>query len=352
MKDNYLLRQIVGHDVQLNYLAQLIKNDTLPHAMLFSGPSGVGKRKIARAFGASLLTLNQDEETTNYNLRLVSSGNHPDLLFVSPHPEKHEIYVDDIRELCLKLALKPYSSPYIIAIIDNAELMNISACNALLKTLEEPAPCSKLILVSSTAHKIPETIISRCQTFFFGELPTNDLESLVTDVSSDLELSSQTKESLVSILNNSVGRDISSSGSLEALELDQFVDSRTFKFTDKKKAKKHLEAISQRYKDYVSSFTHLMNLDLDNAPSAHYPVALAAEVAKEPESSLQWRALHKALRARMMNAKHGHLHKWAELIELAEQTEKLIRTRNLNPHLQLTTLFVDIYRTAAASPLS
>ena len=84
------------------------------------------------------------------------------------------------------------------------------------------------------------------------------------------------------------------------------------------------------------------------APPMTEVIKKAAEVAKESDSPLQWRALHQALRARLRAAKHSQQPSWAEMIEASERTEKLIIDRNLNPQLQLTALFVDIYRIAAS----
>ena len=343
MSEQSPLRKIIGHSTQIEYLDRLIDNDLVPHALLFSGPKGVGKRSVARSFAAKLLTGSEDNASREHSLKLIAAGNHPDLIFVNPDPEKQEIYVDDVRELCSKLMLKPYCSPYIIAIIDQAELMNLSACNALLKTLEEPPSASKIILTTSAAHRVPETIVSRCQPFFFGELEFEDLRELIADISLRLELSNHSQSTLLSMVQGAA-----SSGTLNALNLKQLVDNRTLEFREPKRSKQHLEEISTRYTDLLKLFNNLISLE-ENAPSANYPVSLASEIAKDPTSSLVWRALHHTLRSKLLRVDKTNQSAWADLIEAAERTEKLIIDRNLNPQLQLTSFFLDVYRTAASS---
>lgn len=301
-----LMDTVFGHNIQKQYLLNLLNKNLVPHAMLFSGPSGVGKRTLARAFAASLLLQNKNQEASKHSDRLVASGNHPDLIFVNAKQEKREIYVDDVRGLCSKLALKPYSSEYIIAIIDQADLMNIAACNALLKTLEEPSQHCKIILISSSSHKLPETILSRCQPFFFGELDKSDLEMLIGLITKELSLSEDTRNALLSIIINDTCSGhvelTSNSGSLETLQLDEYVDTRTLKMIEYKKAKRHLEELSDTYKRYVKLFTSLTDLESDNAPSASYPIHLASELSKETDNHVQWRTLYMIIRRKLIQA--------------------------------------------------
>lgn len=153
----------------------------LPHGLLFSGPSGLGKCQFAATLAAALLCRRPTEHGLPCGAceacRLVQAGTHPDLLQVSPLPEKQYIVVDQIRELCAGLALKSHGGGYQIATIVPAEQMNTAAANGLLKTLEEPSDNTLLILVTEQPGRLPATIRSRCQQLRFPVPATDATES-------------------------------------------------------------------------------------------------------------------------------------------------------------------------------
>jgi len=151
-----------------------------PHAILLSGPAGLGKLQLAQEMAAALLCLQPrtesaaDAETAMAcglcrSCQLFKSGAHPDYRYVSFIPkDKSEdlrtvIIIDQIRELIGSMQLTNGLSPRKVALINPAEAMNRSAANALLKTLEEPAGEVVLLLVSHDASRLPATIRSRCQ---------------------------------------------------------------------------------------------------------------------------------------------------------------------------------------------
>lgn len=139
----------------------------LAHALLLSGPAGLGKGLFARQL-ANLLVCEQGVEVDApcgqcKACRLVQAGSHPDIKCIEPEEPGKQLKVEQIRALGSGSVLTAQESGYRVFIIDPADAMNAAAANALLKTLEEPVPSALLILVSSQPHRLPATIISRCQ---------------------------------------------------------------------------------------------------------------------------------------------------------------------------------------------
>ena len=149
----------------------------LPHGLLFSGPGGIGKRHFAAALAAALLCRRPAADGQACGgceaCRLIQAGTHPDLLQVSPLPDKQHIVVDQIRDLCASLALKSHAGGYQIATIVPAEQMNTAAANGLLKTLEEPSDNTLLILIAEQPGRLPATVRSRCQQLRFPVPPAD-----------------------------------------------------------------------------------------------------------------------------------------------------------------------------------
>ena len=147
--------------------------DRLPHALLFTGPDGVGKRALAMAFIQATLcdrARGANPACGQCNpCRQVLAGSHPDLRIVEPDEEgkTFTLKVDQIRELVRFMVLKSQYGGSRFALIDPADAMNENAAIALLKTLEEPGPDSVLILLSALPGKLPATIRSRCQAVAF-----------------------------------------------------------------------------------------------------------------------------------------------------------------------------------------
>lgn len=145
------------------------------HALLICGPSRLGKRAVAERMAAHVLGADRDARAAS----LVAAGTHPDLRLVGLVPNKEgtrlrtEIVIEQMRELSSKLSLTPQYGGAQVAIVDPADAINHAACNALLKTLEEPQPGRYLWLVAADPARLPATIRSRCQRLEF-RLPPRD----------------------------------------------------------------------------------------------------------------------------------------------------------------------------------
>lgn len=145
------------------------------HALLLCGPALLGKRAVAERLAQHVLGCGQDPRAQ----RLFAAGTHPDYSAIGFIPTKDgsrlrsEIVIEQIRELSAKLALTPQYGASRVALIDPADAINHAACNALLKTLEEPQPGRYLWLVAANPMRLPATIRSRCQRLEF-RLPPHD----------------------------------------------------------------------------------------------------------------------------------------------------------------------------------
>ena len=143
--------------------------DHFPHALLLTGPLGVGKRLLVEALGRSLLCPRTDAQGFACgqcpDCLLLAAGTHPDLIQVGPDEETKsgEIKVDAIRALAGTEGLTAHRGGWKLIVIDPAHRLNLSAANALLKTLEEPAPSTLICLVSEQPSRLLATIRSRCQ---------------------------------------------------------------------------------------------------------------------------------------------------------------------------------------------
>lgn len=151
----------------------------LPHALLFCGPAGLGKRKFARQFAHGLLCGQPVDGRacgTCRSCRLLAAGTHPDLVELGfglrrDGTPRTEIVIDQVRELSARLAMSSQFGGWKVALIDPADALNTAAANALLKTLEEPAAQTLLMLVADAPWRLPQTIRSRCQRVEFAVPP-------------------------------------------------------------------------------------------------------------------------------------------------------------------------------------
>lgn len=142
-----------------------LESGQLAHAMLLQGPEGTGKLRLAQAMQARLLCTGSAEfacgECRSCQVR--AGGAHPDQFTLTPEEGKHQIRVDQVREMIGALVLTTTFSPRKAALLYPAEAMNENAANALLKNLEEPPGETVIILVSHDPARLPATIRSRCQ---------------------------------------------------------------------------------------------------------------------------------------------------------------------------------------------
>jgi DNA polymerase-3 subunit delta' len=142
------------------------------HAYLFRGPRGSGKAAAARAFAAELLAEGAADPGDARRRALLDPSPHPDLVWLRPPGAQH--LVDDVREQVIRASsLSPAEGTRRVFVIEEAEDLRDESQNALLKTLEEPAPFAHLILICSEPEQLAETILSRCAPIEFGPLASD-----------------------------------------------------------------------------------------------------------------------------------------------------------------------------------
>jgi len=176
--------EVVGQEPVIRTLREGIKQDRTAHAYLFCGPRGTGKTSTARILAKSLncKAINQDGEPDNscQFCLAVNEGRALDLIEMDAASHRG---IDDVRGLQEKVfGSGPADGRCKVYIIDEAHMLTDYAFNALLKTLEEPAPWAYFILCTTEAHKIPATIISRCQRFDFTRVSPNAIETRLTTI--------------------------------------------------------------------------------------------------------------------------------------------------------------------------
>ncbi len=168
----------------------------MPHAILLSGPEGIGLNRFAQTIAMQLLCLSKNPETnracgTCQSCQLYSAGNHPDLNIIEPEEPGKQLKIAQVRELIEYVGLKSFSGKRKIAILEPADAMNRATANALLKTLEEPPSQSMLFLLSHRPSKLPITIRSRCQKIDFKPVYDETASDWLNQQPNDSELSTE-----------------------------------------------------------------------------------------------------------------------------------------------------------------
>ncbi len=200
--------QIVGHQKQVEIVRQALNHGRLHHAYLFLGMEGVGKKTIAlglaKAIHCSAATGDFCGECAD--CARIQDGNHPDVRIIEPLAGKKEISIQQIRELEKELNFRSFSGKKKIAILNPATLMNLSAQNALLKTLEEPPRDSLLILIAANGGALLPTLRSRCLRISFGPLARDLISGFLV---SRKGLEAETAEFLAAMSLGSLGAVVS-----------------------------------------------------------------------------------------------------------------------------------------------
>ena len=161
---------VVGQEVIVQTLTNAVKNDMVSHAYLFNGPRGTGKTSIAKIY-AKILNCNDLNDMKACekcdSCTQINNNQNIDVIEIDAASNNG---VDEIREIRNKIGLVPSNSKYKIYIIDEVHMLTNQAFNALLKTLEEPPKHIIFIFATTEPHKIPTTILSRCQRFDFKKI--------------------------------------------------------------------------------------------------------------------------------------------------------------------------------------
>ena len=166
----------MGQDHVVTTLKNAIAADRVAHAYLFAGSRGTGKTTLARLLAKSVNCLNPDPakrpDNECENCKAVNENRFLDLIEIDAASNTS---VDDVRDLRDKINFTPSQGKYKIYIIDEVHMLSTAAFNALLKTLEEPPPHAIFVLATTEIHKIPATVLSRCQRHEFRRVPVDEI---------------------------------------------------------------------------------------------------------------------------------------------------------------------------------
>lgn len=212
-------KDILGHGRQKEELRRLVSRGQLPHALLLSGPQGVGKKLLGRALGAAVLCeAPANGEACGHcpSCRAMAGASHPDYYELEPELRgkgTRLIRIEAIRELTELAARFPMMSDRRVLLIDDVDLMNEPAANSLLKTLEEPPGEVTFILVTGARSALLDTIISRCMPLSFGLLTREEIASSLGERGAGADMAGE----LGNLADGSLGRalELWESGGLE-----------------------------------------------------------------------------------------------------------------------------------------
>ncbi|MEG2351109.1 MAG: DNA polymerase III subunit gamma/tau [Bacilli bacterium] len=195
---------VYGQNVIVRTLKNVIKNDKLNHAYLFTGPRGTGKTSSAKLFAKAINCLNNisgDACNECSSCNSFNENTNPDIIEIDAASNNG---VDEIREIRNKVNLVPSISKYKVYIIDEVHMLSIGAFNALLKTLEEPPKHIVFILATTEPQKLPVTVISRCQRFDFKNINPTDIKKCLQNIITKEKIKIE-EDALNEIVNNAMG---------------------------------------------------------------------------------------------------------------------------------------------------
>ena len=196
---------VLGHEQNKEFLQNFLQREARPHALLFCGAEGLGKKKLALEFAKTFLCLNDKGDDGCEACRLLNfaDGNvsHPDFILVERLPEKRDLSIEQMRELAKQAAFAPVLSKNKICIVEDADRLTEAAANSFLKLLEEPPAGWLIILLASSEDKLLTTILSRVVKLRFNPLAVADVKQLLLERG----VAAEASEVLARISEGSVG---------------------------------------------------------------------------------------------------------------------------------------------------
>lgn len=309
-----LKETIIGNERAAEILEKGYKSGKLSHAYLFTGPEHLGKKTLALSFCKMLLQQVAPQPCGDYGANGNDIQNHLDLTIISPNEDEKQITIEKIRDLEKKMALYPHSAKYKIAVIEQAEKMNKSAANALLKTLEEPSKTAILILLVSDSKNMLDTIKSRCQLIKFLPVKKSLLEKFLNDKIDNKE----DAEKIIEMSGYRPGKIVEFLNDKNKIKEAEENINRICDITEKNASEKLDEAENISKKE-INEIVSILNL---------LTVYLRRILIKEYKNNNR--------------ANKNNLLKIKERIELVSKTKENLLTRNVNTKLAIENLFLSL----------
>ncbi len=313
---------MLGHKKQWQFLKKAAEKGKISHALLFYGPEQTGKRTLAIEFAKFLNCQGAKKPCGSCkSCQDIEKGTWPDLALVCLKEGKGEIQISQIRELAWTMSLKPHSSDFKIAIVDQAHLMNQEAQNCFLKLLEEPRGNAVLILVTEHPDTLFSTILSRVQKIKFFPVGNEEIEKALVE---------------------------------KGLSAEKAKIFTAFSFGKPGLANSFFEepARIEKQKEIVSDLIKISQADLSTRFS--YAKRMIDEKSEDSGKSLKkvlqiWlRYFRKVFLLKLAGDSkekffnHYSLAKIMEIIRSIQSTESILSTTNANPRLALEILLMEI----------
>lgn len=201
------MRSVFGNAQAQAPLERAVTGDAVSHAWLLTGPAGIGKTTLALEFARLLQCTGREPRSGEpcgecVSCRKIAHGTHPDVTLIEPEKGKRSIAVDQVRDVIRMASLAPNEGRWRIFIIPEIERMVAAGTNALLKTLEEPAPQVVLLLTSSEPETLLPTVLSRCQVVPLLPLSPDEVARALTE---RWQISIEDAQALAALANGRLG---------------------------------------------------------------------------------------------------------------------------------------------------
>jgi DNA polymerase-3 subunit delta' len=309
---------IVGHHSQRDKLKELLQNNQLAQSLLFTGTDGIGKKKVAEELCCMLLCERLQFESADLPClqcnacRSFLTKNHPDAYLLDCQ-DRENSNTAAIRELLFDLHLSSFSGSNRVVLFDNADAMPIQAANALLKSFEEPRPGLYFVLITSNRSRLPKTLLSRCQTWFFNPLSSEDIHTILSNTD-DADLQEQLGEMTIDIQALSRIADGSMQNVCHLIGHEEFLDE----------VRSALGKAKKGALDSVSDICRSWSRDKDALRVRLQLIRLLARKLMIESVDFQEKS------------------RWSQLLSSAVQAEPLIFDRNINAGYLLELMFLQL----------